>query len=115
MTSITTLLQSSVHEDRLLALLIMVRRVARADETIKKEVYQLYLAHTRHVNNWDLVDSSAREIVGGYLVNKSRKPLDRLAGSKSLWERRISIVATHYFIRQNDFADTIRIAEKLLG
>ncbi len=112
---ILVLLQSPIHEERLLALLIMVRRVSRADEAIKKEVYQLYLAHTGFVNNWDLVDASAREIVGGYLVNKSRKPLDRLAASRSLWERRISIVATHYFIRLHDFADTIRIAERLLG
>jgi 3-methyladenine DNA glycosylase AlkD len=111
---LTVLLQSPIHEDRMLALLIMVRRVSCADEAIKKEVYRLYLAHKRYVNNWDLVDASAREIVGGYLANKSRKPLDRLATARSLWERRISIVATHYFIRQHDFADTIRIAEKLL-
>ena len=112
---ITVLLRSPIHEDRLLALLILVRRVLRADEATKREVYRLYLAHTHYVNNWDLVDSSAREIVGGYLADKSRKPLDRLAASKSIWERRISIVATHYFIRQHDFADTMRIAERLLG
>ena len=111
---LTVLLRSPIHEDRLLALLILVRRVARADKATKKQVYKLYLAHTRYINNWDLVDASAREIVGGYLADKSRKPLDRLAGSKSLWERRISIIATHHFIRQDDFADTIRIAERLL-
>jgi 3-methyladenine DNA glycosylase AlkD len=110
---LTVLLRSPIHEDRLLALLILVRRVYRADKATKKEVYKLYLAHTRYINNWDLVDSSAQEIVGGYLADKSRKPLDRLAASKSLWERRISIIATHYFIRQDDFADTIRIAERL--
>jgi 3-methyladenine DNA glycosylase AlkD len=112
---LTVLLRSPTHEVRLLALLILVRRISPGDEAIKKEAYQLYLSHTRYVNNWDLVDASAREIVGGYLANKSRKPLDRLAASRSLWERRISIVATHYFIRQHDFADTIRIAKKLLG
>jgi 3-methyladenine DNA glycosylase AlkD len=111
---LTVLLRSPIHEDRLLALLILVRRVSRADKATKKQVYKLYLAHTRYINNWDLVDASAREIVGGYLADKSRKPLDRLAGSKSLWERRISIIATHHFIRQDDFADTIRIAERLL-
>jgi 3-methyladenine DNA glycosylase AlkD len=111
---LTVLLRSPIHEDRLLALLILVRRVSRADKAVKKEVYELYLAHTRYINNWDLVDSSAREIVGGYLAEKSRKPLDRLAASKSLWERRISIIATHYFIRQDEFADTIRIAQRLL-
>jgi 3-methyladenine DNA glycosylase AlkD len=111
---LTVLLRSPIHEDRLLALLILVRRVSLADKATKKQVYKLYLAHTRYINNWDLVDASAREIVGGYLADKSRKPLDRLAGSKSLWERRISIIATHHFIRQDDFADTIRIAERLL-
>ena len=109
------LLQSGIHEDRMLALLIMVRRVMKAEQATRKAVYDLYLASTRHVNNWDLVDASAREIVGGYLVDKDRKPLDRLAVSPSLWERRISIVATHHFIRQQDFADTIRIAERLLA
>jgi 3-methyladenine DNA glycosylase AlkD len=109
------LLRSVIHDDRLLALLILVRRVVNADENVKKRVYELYLSHTAHVNNWDLVDASAREIVGGYLANKDRKPLDRLAASHSLWERRISIVATHYFIRQNDFADTLRISERLLS
>jgi 3-methyladenine DNA glycosylase AlkD len=62
-----------------------------------------------------LVDASAREIVGGYLADKGREPLDRLAASPSLWERRISIVATHYFIRQDDLWDTLRIAERLLA
>ena len=108
------LLTSPTHEDRALALLILVRRAMRGDDAVKKSIYDLYLAHTRYINNWDLVDLSAREIVGGFLANKSRKPLDRLAASPSLWERRISIVATHYFIRQNEFADTIRIAEQLL-
>lgn len=111
---IAALLPSPVHEDRLLALLIMVRRFVRGDAVVRESLYELYLANTRHVNNWDLVDASAREIVGGYLADRSRKPLDRLAASSSLWERRISIVATHYFIRNGEFADTLRIAERLL-
>jgi 3-methyladenine DNA glycosylase AlkD len=109
------LLKSGIHEDRMLALLILVRRVVKGDVATKKRAYKLYLAHTRYVNNWDLVDASAREIVGGYLVDKDRDPLYRLAASRSLWERRISIVATHYFIRQDDLADTLKIAERLLG
>jgi 3-methyladenine DNA glycosylase AlkD len=112
---IPTLLKSATHEDRLLALLILVRRVAKSDAAAKKRAYALYLAHTRYVNNWDLVDASARDIVGAYLADKARNPLYRLAASPSLWERRISIVATHYFIRQDDFADTLKIAERLLG
>lgn len=81
---LTVLLRSPIHEERLLALLVLVRRVTRAEDAVKREVYRLYLAHTRFVNNWDLVDASAREIVGGYLANKSRKPLDRLAASQPL-------------------------------
>ncbi len=109
------LLKSPIHEDRMLALLILVRRAEKGDAGVKEKIYTLYLAHTRYINNWDLVDASAREIVGGHLADKSREPLVRLAGSKNLWERRISIVATHYFIRQEDFADTMRIALLLLG
>ena len=109
------LLRSAIHEDRMLALLILVLRTSKSDEATKKQVYDLYLAHTRYINNWDLVDASAREIVGGYLADKGREPLYQLVASQNLWERRISIVATHYFIRQNDFADTLRVAERLLN
>jgi 3-methyladenine DNA glycosylase AlkD len=109
------LLRSAVHEDRLLALLILVRRASKAQRVARKEIYDLYLAHTRFINNWDLVDASAPTIVGGHLVDKSRKPLDRLAVSRSIWERRISIIATLHFIRQGDFVDTLRITERLLG
>jgi 3-methyladenine DNA glycosylase AlkD len=112
---VRALLRSPVHEDRSLALLILVRQAAKGDKVTKERIYKLYLAHTRYVNNWDLVDASAREIVGGYLADKSREPLVRLARSKNMWERRISIVATHYFIRQGEFADTLRIAKLLLG
>jgi 3-methyladenine DNA glycosylase AlkD len=108
------LLQSAIHEDRLLALLILVRRVVKGDEATRRAVYELYLANTRSVNNWDLVDASAREIVGGYLADKDCAPLDRLAASPSWWERRLSMVATHYFIRRGEFADALRIAERLL-
>ena len=109
------LLRSEVHEDRLLALLILVRQAAKADGEGRKRIYDLYLGHTRFVNNWDLVDVSAPTIVGGHLVDRSRQPLDRLAGSRSLWERRIAVIATLHFIRLGDFADTLRIAERLLG
>ncbi len=109
------LLRSPVHEDRLLALLILVRQATKGDPAKRKAIYDLYLAHTRFINNWDLVDASAPTIVGGHLADKSRKPLDRLVASRSLWERRISIIATLLFIRQGDYADTLRIAERLLG
>ena len=108
------LLRSSVHEDRSLALLILVRQAVKGDSIAKERIFKLYLSHTRYINNWDLVDASAREIVGGHLADKSREPLVVLARSENMWERRISIVATHYFIRQGEFADTLRIAKLLL-
>ena len=110
-----TLLRSRIHEDRLLALLILVRQFQRSDEAVRQRIYDLYLANTRYINNWDLVDCSARDIVGGYLADKDRSPLDGLARSESLWERRISIIATFHFIRSGVFEDTLRIARTLLG
>jgi 3-methyladenine DNA glycosylase AlkD len=112
---VLTLLCSTVHEDRLLALLILVRIASRGDEATRRRLYTLYLAHTRHINNWDLVDASAREIVGAYLHDKERNVLTELAASESLWERRIAIIATHAFIVRGEYRDTLAIAELLLG
>ncbi len=114
-SEVECLLHSEIHEERLLALVILVGQFDKGDDKTRKSIYDLYLANTRHINNWDMVDLSAPQIVGGHLEARSRKPLDRLARSASLWERRISILATHWFIRHSDFGDTIRIAEKLLG
>jgi 3-methyladenine DNA glycosylase AlkD len=109
---VLSLLRSEFHEARLLALHILV--ASKGDEETKRRVYDLYLENTRFVNNWDLVDSSAREIVGGYLLDKDRGPLRDLARSESLWERRIAIIATHYFVARHDHAETIAISEMLL-
>jgi 3-methyladenine DNA glycosylase AlkD len=114
LAEIECLLHAEIHEERLLALAILVGQFEK-DAAARKLIYDLYLVNTRNINNWDLVDLSAPRIIGGYLEARNRKPLDRLAKSASLWERRISIVATHWFIRHGDFADTLRIAEKLLG
>jgi len=108
------LLHSAHHEDRLLALLILVRKYANADETGRVSIYTLYLDNTRFINNWDLVDASAEHIVGAYLIDKSRGPLYQLARSGSLWERRIAILATFHFIKRGKFDETLRIAENLL-
>jgi 3-methyladenine DNA glycosylase AlkD len=108
------LLQSPLHECRFLALLILVRSFDEGDGPTQKQVYNLYLRNTHRINNWDLVDASCREIVGGYLWQRSRRPLYRLVRSKSLWERRIAVVATYYFIRLGDFADTLALARLLL-
>ena len=109
------LLRSPFHEERAVALLIFVRRFAKADPATRKRIYELYLAHTAFVNNWDLVDVSAPHVVGAYLADKSRRPLYTLVRSRTLWERRISIVSTFHFIRQNDFSDTLAIARHLLA
>ena len=107
-------LHSKIHEERLLALLILVDLFERGDEATQKRVYDTYLTDTAFINNWDLVDASAAQIVGGWLHTRSRSPLVRLAKSRSLWERRIAMVATFYYIRRGEFADTFRIADLLL-
>jgi len=104
------LLRSRIHEERLLALLLLVDRFKRGDERERERVYRLYLEHTQHINNWDLVDLTAPNIVGAFLADRSRQELYELAVSPMLWERRIAILATFHFIRQNDFDDCLRIA-----
>ncbi len=110
------LLKNTFHEVRLLAVLILVSKYSASKISIEqKAIYQAYLKHTEFINNWDLVDSSAGQIVGTYLFSKDRKPLFRLARSKSLWERRIGVMATFYFIKRDDFTDTLAIAEQLIN
>ena len=115
LSEIERLLHSKVHEARLAALIILVMQFAEAGPATRKASYHLYLANTALVNNWDLVDVSAPHVVGGFLADKSRRPLDRLARSAWLWDRRISLLATFHFIRRGQFADTLRIAELLLA
>ena len=108
------LLHSRWHEDRLFALLMMVDTLNRRDAAVQKAVYSLYMASTAYVNNWDLVDTSASHIAGAWLFERDRQPLHQLAVSENLWEKRISIIATQYFIRKNDFEDTLLISRALL-
>ncbi|MBN9120259.1 MAG: DNA alkylation repair protein [Planctomycetes bacterium] len=112
---VRALLHSPVHEERHLALLILVLQVAKCDGDFRKRAYDLYLGNTRFINNWDLVDCSAPQVVGGFLTAEPREPLFTLAKSTSLWERRIAIVATQHFIRRGEFAETLAIGELLLG
>jgi 3-methyladenine DNA glycosylase AlkD len=114
LAEVETLLHSRIHEERLLALLILVLAFAKTEKVGRKKIFDLYLANTDYINNWDLVDSSAPYLVGAYLSDKSRKPLYRLTKAPCLWERRIAIVATGYFIRQGEFADTLEISRLLL-
>ena len=111
---VEALLKSAVHEERLLALLILIRKYNGEDESGKKSIYTLYLKSTRWINNWDLVDLSAPAVVGDYLLSRSRKPLYDLARSSALWERRVAIVATFRFIREGQFEDTLGISKILL-
>jgi 3-methyladenine DNA glycosylase AlkD len=109
------LLRSRFHEARALALLILIYNYRKGDAAIRKQVYEAYLDNTEFINNWDLVDVSAAQIVGDYLLDKNRRPLYKLAKSRSLWERRISIIATARFIKAEDFADTFELAKGLLA
>jgi 3-methyladenine DNA glycosylase AlkD len=110
-----TLLRSAWHEERLLALMLMVEAHRRGDEAARAKILRAYLANTRWINNWDLVDASARDIVGAHLAARGTGTIDRLARSRSLWERRIAMVATHHEIVRDNHAPAIRVAERLLA
>lgn len=109
------LIKSPIHEERLIALFILVLKFKKGDQHLRQQIYEFYLAHTKYVNNWDLVDSSAAYIVGHYLIDKDRTILIKLAKSEDLWEKRISIISTHYFIRFEKSSEwTFKISEILL-
>jgi 3-methyladenine DNA glycosylase AlkD len=108
------LLRSPFHEERMTALFILIDRFKTSPGDLRRQIYEIYLSHTDFINNWDLVDVSAEHVVGGYLWEKDRKPIADLSRSTALWERRIAIVSTFYFIRRNDFVDTLKVSENLL-
>ena len=112
--TVRDLLKSKIHEERTLAVMILVRRFARGDEALRKQIFDFYLEHTAFINNWDLVDGSAPYIVGPFLWTRGRSKLYAFAKSRSLWERRIAMISTLYFIRQNDFGDALKIAALLV-
>jgi 3-methyladenine DNA glycosylase AlkD len=113
-SEIPRLLQSPIHEARLLALLILVRAYGQGDAFVQERIYDLYLGNTRFINNWDLVDASAEHIVGAHLRYRDKSPLRILAESRLLWERRIAIMATFHYIKHGEFAETLQIANLLL-
>ena len=115
LTKTLRLLQSSCHEDRLLALLLLVRRFERGDETEQRRVLDMYLRHSSRINNWDLVDLSAPNIVGEWVAAHDTGILRKLVRSPSLWERRIAIVATLALIRRKRCAPTLMLAQRLLA
>lgn len=108
------LISDEFHEARLTAFLILVEKFCKADSETKKLIYNFYLKNAKYVNNWDLVDLTAPKIAGEYLLGKDREILYKLAKSKSLWERRIAILATYAFIRNEQFEDAFKISEILL-
>ncbi len=112
---VLALVRSKYHEERMLGLYCLVRRFERGEAKTRKHVFDLYLANTKWINNWDLVDTSAPHIVGAWLLDKDRAILRKLAKSQSLWERRIAVLATQALIRDGQFADTIEIVASLLA
>jgi 3-methyladenine DNA glycosylase AlkD len=109
------LLRSAFHEDRLLALFILIDHYDKGEDAVRSTIHHFYLEHTMFVNIWDLVDASAPHLVGHYLRGRDKSTLTRLAASPSLWERRIAIMATFAFIKEENYDETLRIARLLLG
>jgi 3-methyladenine DNA glycosylase AlkD len=112
---LSELLRSEIHEERAVALLMLILCFQKGNNHRRADIVRVYLAHTPFINNWDLVDLSARDILGGYFFDRSRKTIYRLARSKLIWERRMAVLATFYFINHDDFSDSILLAKRLLG
>jgi 3-methyladenine DNA glycosylase AlkD len=112
---IIKLLKSAIHEERLIALFILVRQFEKGDESIKDSIFKIYVGNIRYINNWDLVDLSADKIVGSYLFNKPKGVLQTFAISDNLWERRIAIMATFNFIKKGNCEYTLEISKILLN
>ncbi|MCG6975561.1 MAG: DNA alkylation repair protein [Acidiferrobacterales bacterium] len=114
-SDVESLINSAYHEERMLALLILVEQFQRGAAEDQKRIFNLYLHNLRNINNWDLVDISAPRIVGGYLREHDRKRLYSLARSPHLWSRRVAMMATLFFISHDDFDDSLKIADLLLN
>lgn len=108
------LIRSKFHEVRAVAILVMVYKYPKVTDPEQKKLYEFYLANTKYINNWDLVDLSAHYVFGRYLVNRNREILYKLAKSELLWERRIAIISTFAFIRNKEYKDTFEICKILL-
>lgn len=113
--TLARLLRSKWHEERMLALLALVERFRRGPDSERERICRAYLASTRYINNWDLVDVTAEHIIGAWHWDRDRRPLREMIRSQSLWERRIAIIATFHFIKRGDPDETLRLARALLG
>jgi 3-methyladenine DNA glycosylase AlkD len=117
LSTVLTLLSSPIHEERLLAVLVLVRQYQRGTAAIQDQIVKAYLANLEYVNNWDLVDSSAPYILGADLFKKNKKQralLSRLVSLPRLWDRRVAMISTFHFIKHGDFTDTLKLARRLL-
>jgi 3-methyladenine DNA glycosylase AlkD len=115
LSDIQVLLESPIHEERLISLLILVDQYTQGDDTVREKIFGFYLKNTESINNWDLVDLSAPKIIGAHLLNREKTVLFKLAKSMNIWEKRIAIISTIYFIKYLHFETTFRIAEILLN
>lgn len=111
---VAELLKSEIHEERLIALLILVHKF-QTDEMLQRRIYEFYMKNVKYVNNWDLVDLSADKIVGAYLSDKPKDVLKKFAKSENIWEKRIAMVATYNFIKNEEYDDALTIAEILVN
>ncbi len=109
------LLNSKIHEIRLAALFVLLKKYQLVEDSKREVIIKFYLKNSKNINNWDLVDLSAPKILGDYLLTRPRQILDELSKSESLWERRIAVLATFAFIKNNDFADALRLAKSLIN
>ena len=108
------LLRSEIHEERLITLLILVHNFQK-EELLQRRIYEFYIKNIKFVNNWDLVDLSSHVIIGGYLIDKPKDVIYKLSRSKNMWERRIAIISTFHFIKNDMFDVSLDLAEKLIS
>src|SRR3990167_7670756 len=112
---IQKLLDNKIHEQRLVALLIHVEQYKKANDLVKKKIFDFYLTNTKKINNWDLIDLSAEKILGEYLLNKDKSIIYKLVKSGNIWERRIAVMTTFQFIKNRQYEATLRVAKILLS
>jgi 3-methyladenine DNA glycosylase AlkD len=110
---IQILLNSAVHEERMIGLLILIKKYEK-NEIARKLIFDMYIENVNNINNWDLIDVTTPKIVGNYLIDKDKKILYEFARSDNLWKKRIAVLATFWFIKYNQFEDSLKIAEILL-
>ncbi len=108
------IIKSKIHEERLIALFILIAKFKKGDEKARERIFNFYIKNIRYVNNWDLVDLSAEKIIGSFLIDKNKELLFELAESENIWKRRIAIISTFYFIKAHQYAATLKISEMLI-